>query len=509
MSGNEAFGLFIVFVLLLGLLQAGERTERVKKAYRFNPANAHGAAKFAKTKKDLKALLCGKGIPVGYSPDGKKALHYAGLGHLLTVAAARTGKGATLLINALLSWKNSVVLIDPKGENTAVVGHYRRRFGKVYVLNPFGMFQDALKGLKQARFNPMAALDPASKAFHALCDKLAAALVWDEGHDGRHWMTAARLLVSGVIAALARHGRPEEKNLAAVARYISGDVFTFCRNAMQSNDPYIIQKLKRFAADGAETSREIQDVISTAITQLGFITGAIAESLSGSDFCFSELKRKPGTTICICIPLNKLDVCGDKYFRLIVETAVGKLLDENQRGKHSPVLLVLDEFAQLGANIKSIENAAGMSAGAAKLVMWFVLQDLSQLMGMFPKTWETFIQNCGVTMWFGARDQTTREYMSKLSGTCEVITRSRSVSIDPRTGEPHVNDNASQMARPLLHPFEAGQLADNEMLLFCEGISGVVRAKRKLYFRCREYAGKYRPNPYFKEGGGVLGWLFR
>src|SRR5581483_2500452 len=156
----------------------------------------------------------------------------------------------------------------------------------------------------------------------------------------------------------------------------------------------------------------------------------------------------------------------------------------------SPVLLVIDEFAQLGANIKSIENAAGMAAGAAKLQMWFILQDLSQLMGMFPKTWETFIQNCGVTMWFGARDQTTREYCSKLSGTCEVITRSRGVSLD-QWGEPHVNDNASQVARPLMHPFEVGQLADNEMLLFCEGVNGVVRAKRKLYFRCREYAGKY------------------
>src|SRR5581483_1979117 len=115
----------------------------VKKAYRFNPANAHGAAKFATTKKDLKALLSGKGIPVGYSPDGKKALHYAGLGHLLTVAAARTGKGATLLINALLSWKHSCVVVCPKCENTAITGHYRRRFGKVYVLNPFGMFLDA------------------------------------------------------------------------------------------------------------------------------------------------------------------------------------------------------------------------------------------------------------------------------------------------------------------------------------------------------------------------------
>jgi type IV secretion system protein VirD4 len=505
--------LWLVLIgLLLSLLEAEQRKERVKKAYRFNPANAHGGARFATTVKDLKALLTGKGIPVGYARIGRRlrALHYEGLGHVLTVAAARTGKGASLLINALLSWRHSCIVICPKCENTSVTAHYRRRFGKVYVVNPYGMFLDALKGLKQARFNPMAALDPKLRGFHADCDKLAAALVWDEGHSDRHWPTAARLLVSGVIAALVRHGKPEERNLAAVARYISGDIFTFCRNAMQSNDADIIQKLARFAAQGAEASREIQDVIATAITQLGFITGAIADSLSGSDFCFSELKRKPGTTIYICIPLNKLDGSGDKYFRLIVETAIARLLDETQRGKHPPVLLIIDEFAQLGGNIKSIENAAGMAAGAAKLQLWFVLQDLTQLVGMFPKTWETFIQNCGITMWFGARDQTTREYISKLSGLCEVITRSRSVSVD-RMGEPHVNDSASQVARPLVHPFEAGQLAADEMFLFAEGVScGPVKAKRKFYFECPEYAGKYRPNPYFKKhGGGLVGWLFR
>ena len=61
---------------------------------------------------------------------------------------------------------------------------------------------------------------------------------------------------------------------------------------------------------------------------------------------------------------------------------------------------------------------------------WCVLQDLSQLKGLFPNTWETFIQNCGVTIWFGARDESTREYVSKLSGTCEVLSQSRSVTID-------------------------------------------------------------------------------
>ena len=272
-------------------------------------------------------------MPIGYAPDGKTALHYSGFGHLLTVAAARTGKGATLLINTLLSLSRrySVCCIDPKCENAIVCAKFRKRFGRVHILNPFKMFFDEL-GSMQARFNPMQIIGLDS-SFHAQCDKLAAALVWEEGtSEGKHWTIAARMLVSGVIAALIRHEVPEKRNLVEVARVISsGDVFTFCQNAMQSPDPFIIQKLGRFAVPDADKNREIGDVISTAITQLGFIgNAAIAESLSGSDFRFSDLKRRPGTTVFICLPLSMLDVC-DKYFRLILETALADFLNEGAR----------------------------------------------------------------------------------------------------------------------------------------------------------------------------------
>lgn len=440
-----------------------------------------------------------------YSPDGRHALRYRGFGHILTVAAARTGKGATLLVNALLSWRGSCICIDPKAENAAITGHRRARFGKVFVLNPFDMLPDALRGLTRARFNPMDILDPASIAFHALCDKLAAALVWDEGREGMHFTTAARMLVSGVIAALMRHGASWEKNLAAVARVISGDIRGFCRVTVQATtDPFIVQKLQRFAYADPE-NREVNDVISTAITQLGFIgNAAIAESLSGSDFRFSDLKRGIAT-VYICLPLNMLDIC-DKYFRLILETALSDLLNEGQRGAGKRVLAIVDEMAQLGPHMKSLENAMGMAAGAAGLQLWCVLQDLSQLKGMFPSTWETFIQNCGVTTWFGARDETTREYVSKLSGACEVLSRSRSVSIDHRTGEPHVNDSVNQVGRPLLLPHEVGQLAPLEMIAFVEGVRcGPVRAKRRFYFRVFL---RYGRNPYVRNGVRILHWLF-
>jgi len=130
-------------------------------------------------------------------------------------------------------------------------------------------------------------------------------------------------------------------------------------------------------------------------------------------------------------------------------------LNEGQEGKGKPVLAIIDEMAQFGPHMKSLENATGMAAGAAGLQLWCVLQDLSQLKGMFPQTWGTFIQNCGTTTWFGARDQTTRDYVSRLSGTCEVLTRSRGVSFD-NFGWPHVSDNASQHSRPCSFPMKSG-----------------------------------------------------
>jgi type IV secretion system protein VirD4 len=502
----EALVIIVILFVLFIMAIREARQKRIKRAYTFNPANVHGGSRFAGND-DLReaGLFRGKGIPIAFSPDGRRALHYPGSGHLLTVAAARTGKGATLLVNALLSWRGSCICIDPKGENAAITGHGRMRFGKVFVLNPFGILPEPMRGLPQARFNPMDIIDVGSSAFHAQCDKLAAALVWEEGKEGIHFTTAARILVSGVIAAIMRHGRSSEKNLATVARVISGDIAGFCRRTVNATtDPFIVQKLSHIAF-AAPDNREVDGVISTARTQLGFIgNAAVAESLSGSDFRFGDLKRR-ATTVYICLPLNMLDIC-DKYFRLILDTALTDLLNEGQKGKGKPILAIVDEMAQLGPNMKSLENAMGMAAGAAGLQLWCVLQDLSQLKGMFPQTWETFIQNCGVTTWFGARDQTTRDYVSKLSGTTEVISRSHSVSFDHR-GEPHISDSMGQTARPLLLPHEVGQLRPDEMIAFVEGVRcGPVKAKRKFYFKV--FWSGYRRNPYFRKGGRLLGWLF-
>ncbi|HTW22420.1 MAG TPA: type IV secretory system conjugative DNA transfer family protein [Candidatus Baltobacteraceae bacterium] len=512
-------GLFTSFVAAL----EHARKERVRAAYDFNPQRTQAAGGFA-TADDLKrgGLLRRRGIRIGFSAEGR-ILRYGGAGHLLLVAAARTGKALTVLVTAILSLddggffqrlgnrrKSSLIVVDPKAELAAITGHFRRRFGEVYVLNPFGILRGSLAGLKQGHYNPMTILDPLSRAFHATCDKLAEAICPDEaGGMDRHWIMSARLLISGVIAALAKFGAEADRNLAAVRNVVTGanghSVFEFARECMNLPDPFVRQKLARFAARDAEESRELNGVISTADTQLGFIGNeAIAESLKGSDFDFHDLKRKPGTTVFVCLPLNKLDVCS-AYFRLIMAAALSDLLEEGLRGTGAPVLAIIDETAQIGA-LRSLIDAWGMAAGAAGVQLFAVYQDVSQIINQFGKSWQTIVQNSGATLWFAARDQATRETVSKLAGVTEVLTRSRSVSIDHRTGEPHVSDTAASVVRPVIHPHEVGALKDEEMLVFCERVPGVIKAKREPYLK--EFKGKYRDNPYFKEAG-IGRWLRR
>ena len=176
--------------------------------------------------------------------------------------------------------------------------------------------------------------------------------------------------------------------------------------------------------------------------------------------------------------------------------------------KRAPVLIICDEVATYGKNMKVLQNCMGMGAGAAGIQLMLVLQDSSQLRSMF-EAWPTFIQNCGVTLWFGLRDPESRDLVSKLAGTCEVITRSRSANIDRQTGEVVVSESGSQYSRPLIHPHEAGQIGRDEMIAFVEGVNGPIRAKRKPYWKVSRFKGLFRKNPYVNNnGGGLLGRLF-
>ncbi len=56
--------------------------------------------------------------------------------HVCTVAGNRAGKGRSLIINNLLTWAGSTIVIDPK-ETSLAKPPITARAQKVYLLDPF------------------------------------------------------------------------------------------------------------------------------------------------------------------------------------------------------------------------------------------------------------------------------------------------------------------------------------------------------------------------------------
>lgn len=523
MSGG-AWLVLILFVVVafIAAAEAESKKKRREAAFKAGPRSARmdvpGSAKFVTEPKELKraGLLGGKGIRIGHSPKGSKAkggkpLRYDGDAMLITVAPVGSGKGTSAIIpNALCLDDRSLLIFDPKGENVACTGHYRKRLGPVYVLNPYRILLEYMKGLKQARFNPMGRLlDPKEGPlrFGPIAEKLAEGIVWreTEGSEAEHFSASARQLIHGLIMAVARHEPAEKKNLVRVAEIVStGEAWEFCGAVMKkTSDPFIRQKLGRFAAPGAWENKELNSIVSTAVTQVGFLgDAAIADCISGNDFRFHDLREKT-CTVYVVLPLDFLEVAG-KFFRLIVSSALGDLLQPG-RGKRR-VLIIMDEFFQYGA-LSAVENAVGMARGFG-VQLWPILQDLSQLEGRYPRTWQTFLSNAGVRMFMTPQDDKTASYISGQCGFTQLVESTPSVSVNDNHRDGFSQTWGKHITRQeLFLPHQAREMDAREMLLFVRGVAGPIKAQRRGYFEDGDCRGKYRANPYFKPRG-VLSKIF-
>jgi hypothetical protein len=114
--------------------------------------------------------------------------------HLMTVAGSRAGKGVSAIVPNLLTYRGSVLAIDPKGELACITAEYRAKSlrQKVYVLDPFGRLAavEWAKGYRSA-YNPMTILKaPGSKGLTKTAIEnaglIADALIVPGGGD-THW----------------------------------------------------------------------------------------------------------------------------------------------------------------------------------------------------------------------------------------------------------------------------------------------------------------------------------
>lgn len=164
----------------------------------FAPAkrSLFGDARFAKTSEIRKAGLLGtKGIIVGLYMS--KYLMFGGSQHVIMSAPTRSGKGVGIVIPNLLTWPDSVVVLDIKQENHAITSGYRRKHGQ-----PCYLFNPAAVDYRTHRYNPLAYISEDPNFRIDDIQKIANMLFPDQPGTDVIWTATPRALFLGVVLYL-------------------------------------------------------------------------------------------------------------------------------------------------------------------------------------------------------------------------------------------------------------------------------------------------------------------
>ena len=349
----------------------------------------------------------------------------AGDQHIVTIGPNGSGKTRRLLIPnlcRLLGW--SMVVVDVKGRLAALTAALRASVAghEVRVIDPFGVMEKNYPDLvakhpflRSTGYNPLASLDPDDDEFPDDTLGTAEGIIRVQGQDP-HWSISAQEIVAGAVM-YARLTDGPNASLVTVRRWLGQTSeelrATLVEAELASKDfdcEELATRVARFQELNGE-NKELNGIVSTALAQTRWLDSRpIKRDISRGSFDFGVLKQRP-VTIYLVLPPRHL-AKHSTWLRVMITSIVTPLMRSVEPAK-VPVLLMLDEFAQLGHLPVIEDNMAMMREYGIKL--WTVFQDLAQAKDIY-KRWESFIGNAGVVQAFAPQDVTTREYLSKLSG---------------------------------------------------------------------------------------------
>lgn len=454
------------------------------------PLTTHGSAAWASLWKIYrKGFMRPGGVLVG-DWYGLSGVHYAGNGHLLTVAPTGTGKGVTAIIPNLLRYEHLFVC-DFGGENTAIAAKEWRRKGLAfYCLNPWKMHAGAPAALPSHSVNPLDLLIPESESFVSDAELLAEMIIVRSGNESQSTGFFNDEAQSGLKALLmhaAMVEKPERRNLSTIRDYITSNTerWEALIAAMQATEQTwakaVLREADQMARRNEQAPEEFSGVLSTMKRCTNFLDDPIVERfLSQSDTRFTDLKGDRGCVISFVMPLENKD-----SYSSLTRLILGIMLLTMQRPPlaRQRVLFVLDEFASLGRVARVANGLATLRK--YRVWLWPIFQNIGQIRDLYGTGWEGFVANAELKQFIGAWDYETAEYVSKLCGdaTVEVVSEGEK---DRRT--------KSHARRRLITPEEVMRMTDRQVAII--GSLAPMFLATRPYWERPSLRGKFYDNPY-------------
>lgn len=425
--------------------------------------------------------------------------------HVLVFAPTRSGKGVGIVVPNLLSWPESALITDIKGENWHLTAGYRTKIGQRCLrFDPTDTTGDA------ARYNPLREIRLGDQDVRD-AQNLAEVLV-DPNGDKRtrdHWDRTAHALLTALILHVL-YDRESPKTLTACADVIaSGDPSRPGGDAalerMQTY-PHLGSKPHPYVARLAQEtllkpSEERGSVVSTALSYLALYRDPIlAANIAESDFALDDLMNaERPTSLYLTIPPT--DLARTRVFiRLLLNQFLSRLAERLEyrdaqavRPYRHRLLLLLDELPALG-HLHFLQHSLAFVAGYGIRAL-LIAQDLSQLHAAYSRD-ESITSNAHTKVAFTPNRPETAELLSRILGDTTVHQKKRSVGTGVGGGLSSVRStySDSESKRPLLTPDEALRFPAAEAIVLTAG-ARPIRALRFRFFDDPQFLERARLAP--------------
>ena len=333
-----------------------------------------------------------------------------GEGHLMTIAPTGAGKGVGCIIPALLRYPGPVIVIDPKGENAAITARHRREMGQqVVVIDPMG-----LTDLAGDTLNPLDMIDITLQSAVDEVTVLAQTLIATSNDDrNRWWSYRAMHLVIGIALHVMAEALPGRANLLQIRDLVNAAAASpedLGKQLLASPHPEA-RRIARMLNIGAPET--VGGIVSFAQEMVDFLRGdAVQSSLEHTSFDLADVTSGAPLSIYLVLPPHMLESHG-RLLRLWLGTLIGCITRRRARPAQA-TLFVIDEAAQLG-ELPQLRQAVTLLRGYG-LQTWSFWQDVSQLKLLYPRDWQTMVNNCRVLQCFGALNRVAADDMAAFTG---------------------------------------------------------------------------------------------
>jgi len=434
-----------------------------------------------------------------------------GTSHTLVVAPTRSGKGVGTVVPTLCSYRESVIVFDPKGELYNMTAGYRKKFSRVIKFSPVQM--------ETACFNPLEEVELDENAFRDIGTILTN--LFQKGEKGGDsnadfFDNNARDLLTGVIfhvlSAVDENGRhlykKEEQSIPGVlrifARAASGtdaegnplpageallDEMIASKHIDKNGEvsDYIHGIVLDVAMSAKQQHEKVRsDIMQTIQSKLNlFRDPFIRHVTSRSDFKLSDFyESDEPISLYLTLPFGDVDRIMP-VFQLIIDFIVRRFSSgelragEKEKVLKHPILFMLDEFPVLG-NMKFLATSLGILAGYG-LRFYIVVQAYQQLVKIYGQE-NTFIDNCRYVIIYAPNNPMDAKKFSEMIGKKSVTKENLSVSGSRyAVALNNLNSSSQEVAVDLINPDELMKLPYTDCIILGHNMPPYIGKKNVFY----------------------------